>query len=224
MRLRLIQSCCLALSVAFATAMAQPGQADIRGIDFKNFDYPWVHPSGWPNHLQWMSLHLKQHVRLTNGRWDERGEVEKHDGEIFSGLTLEEVQYAHLSSAVTDDAVDVLRYDSGGTQNHYWVYIYSTENGAPKLLGFFHAGDRAYYGLDRVFVKDRVLHVVLFDPHLQQGDCCSSGDLDFRFRWNGLGFEPAGMPVHSRSASGSRRPMSVFGLPAPQESLHFRNR
>jgi hypothetical protein len=205
----------LGLALICATARSQDNSTDIRTVDFKSFTYPWMHPSGWPDRLQWMSLRLQKHVRLINGKWDERDETEKNENATFSGLTLEEVQYARLSSAATDDAVAVLRYDSGGTQNHYWVYVYGSSNNEPKLLGFFHAGDRGYYGLSRVFIKDRVLHVVLFDPRFERGDCCSDGDLDFRFRWNGKGFESAGAPIPERAASSSRRAVSVFGLPNP---------
>jgi len=163
-----------------------------------------------------MSLRLNQHIQLLNGKWDERDDAEKADGSQFSGLTLEGVQYARLSSGNSEDAIVVLRYDSGGTQNHYWVYLYGNSNGKPKLLGFFHAGDRAYYGLGEVFVKDRILNVRLFNPKLRQGDCCSSGYINYQFRWNSEGFEAISKPTFSRTDSISRRSVSVFGLPIDQ--------
>ena len=107
----------------------------------------------------------------------------------------------------------VLRYDTGGTQNHYWVYIYGTSSGELKPLGFFHAGDRAAHGLYQVFVKDRLLNVRLFDPKFQESDCCSSGYLNYRFRWNGQGFEAVGSPISGTANSESRRPVKIFGLP-----------
>jgi hypothetical protein len=124
-RSRLVQAFWLAVALSCPTAWTQERPTDVRNLDFKDFDYPWVHPSGWPDHLQWMSLRLKQQVHLAHGQWDERDEAEKKENVSFSGLTLEEVQYAHLSSDATDDAMSVLRYDSGGTQNHYWIYIYA---------------------------------------------------------------------------------------------------
>lgn len=185
-------------------------------MDFKNFSYPWSHPNGWPDHLQWMSLRLKEHIELVNGRWDERDANERAHGLQFSGLTLEEVDFASLSGTRSEDAIVVLRYDSGGTQNHYWVYIYGDAKGTPKLLGVFHAGDRAQYGLYQVSVKDQILNVRLFDPKLQEGDCCSSGYLNYQFRWNGQGFEAIGNPTRGRSDSVSRRPVSVFGVSTDQ--------
>jgi hypothetical protein len=189
---------------------------DLRTVDFKNFSYPWIHSSGWPDHMQWMSLRLKQHIKLANGKWDERGDRDTADGAQFSGLTLEGVQFARLSGSHREDAIVVLRYNSGGTQYHYWVYIYGDAGGTPKLLGFFHAGDRAQYGLYKVFEKNRVLQVRLFDPKFREGDCCSSGYLDYQFRWNDKGFESIGNPIPGRPDSASRKPVSVFGLPVDQ--------
>lgn len=195
---------------------AQYPVGGIRSVDFKNFSYPYVHLSGWPDHLQWMSLRLQQHIRLINGKWDERDDTEKSYGLSFSGFTLEGVQYARLSSHSSEDAIVVLRYDTGGTQYHYWVYIYGYSEGKPKLLGFFHAGDRAAHGLYQVFVRDQVLNVLLFDPKFQEGDCCSSGYLNYRFRWNGEGFQSMGNPVPGHPNSTSRRAVSIFGLPIDQ--------
>jgi len=206
----------LALFVLVLNPIMGWSQASLRNIDFKNFSYPWISPNSWPDHLQWMSLRLKQHIELVNGRWDERDGGDRSEGAQFSGLTLEGVQFARLSDDLSEDAIVVLRYDSGGTQNHYWVYIYGDSHGTPKLLGFFHAGDRAQYGLYQVFEKDRILNVRLFNPKLREGDCCSSGYLDYRFRWNGEGFEAIGNPIPGHPESPSRRPVSIFGLPIEQ--------
>lgn len=207
----------VALALSCTVGWPQAPSTSLRAVDFKNFSYPWIHPDGWPDHLQWMSLRLEEHVRLVNGIWDERfDDSDKADQPRFSGLTLEGVQYAKLSSGRSEDAIVVLRYDTGGTQNHYWVYIYGNSNGERKLLGFFHAGDRAYFGLYRVLVRDRVMSVQLFDPKFEEGDCCSSGYLSYRYRWNGKGFEALGNPIPGRTETRSRRPVSVFGLPIDQ--------
>ena len=206
----------IALILASTLGWSEPSLSNAATVNFKNFSYPWASPASWPNHLQWMSLRLKQHIELVNGKWDERDADEKAHGAQFSGLTLEEVDFTSLSGTRSKDAIVVLRYDSGGTQNHYWVYIYGDVTGTPKLLGFFHAGDRAQYGLYQVFAKDNVLNVRLFNPKFQEGDCCSSGYLNYQFRWNGQGFEAIGSPTPGRSDSVSRRPVLVFGLPTDQ--------
>lgn len=199
------------------TGRSQSAAGNIRSVDFKNFSYPWVNPTGWPNHLQWMSLRLEQHILLVDGKWDERDEKERAAGSSFSGLSLDGVQYVRLSMSHTEDAIVVLRYDTGGTQYHYWVYVYGDLRGKPKLLGFFHAGDRAAQGLYRVFAKDQILNVELFDPSHEEGDCCSSGYLDYQYRWNGQGFEAVGKPTSGRVDVKSRRPVSIFGLPVDRQ-------
>jgi len=206
----------LMLFGANVIGLPQSSQQTIRSVDFRNFSYPWHYPDTWPDHLQWMSVRLKEHVKLVNGKWDERSESEKANDPMFSGLTLEGVQYASLSDDSHEDAIVVLRCDSGGTQYHYWVYVYGFSKGAPTLMGFFHAGDRAASGLYRVFAKNHELVVQLFDPAFQEGDCCSSGYVSYRYRWNGQGFEADGPPVKGRTASTSRRAVSIFGLPIDQ--------
>jgi len=211
--MRLLRRSLVASILISGLSWSQAFSADIRTIDFKNFSFPWAHPNGWPDHLQWMSPRLKQHIELVNGKWDDRDATERAAERPFSGLTLEDVRFAKLTGSASEDAIVVLRYDSGGTQYHYWVYIYGEACGTPKLLAYFHAGDRAQFGLYQIFEKDRMLNVRLFDPKLQEGDCCSSGYLNYRFRWNGVGFATVGTPAPGHPDSSSRRPVSVFGLP-----------
>jgi len=216
MRRAALKSILLLTSLCMA-GWTQSAPKDIRGVDFKNFSYPWVPPTSWPDHLQWMSLRLEPHIQLVGGKWDERkADDDDETNAPFEGLTLEGVDYARLSSDQVDDAIVVLRHDSGGTQYHYWVYIYGGANGTAKLLGFFHSGDRAAYGLYRVFVKNRILTVQLFDPKFGEGDCCSSGSLTYGFRWNGKGFEAIGNPIPGPVETESRRAVSIFGLPIEQ--------
>jgi hypothetical protein len=203
----------LAFVLTFTMGWPQSSSANLRTVDFKNFSYPWIHPHSWPDHLQWMSLRLKPHIQLVNGKWDEGDDSDMASSSQFSGLTLEGVQFVSLSGGGSEDAIVVLRYDTGGTQYHYWVYIYGNSGGTPKLLGFFHAGDRAQYGLYRVFEKNRILNVSVFDPKFQEGDCCSSGYRNYQFRWNGEGFDAVGNPTAGRTHLTSRRPVSIFGLP-----------
>jgi hypothetical protein len=197
---------------------SQPSARGIRDVDFKNFSFPWQAPTRWPDHLRWMSLNVKNQVRLVSGRFDERDEREQRKDTVFSGVTFEGVSYSKLVDDREEDAIVVLRYDTGGTQYHYWVYMYNFLNNKPNLLGFFHAGDRAYNGLYQVYGKDHLLYVKLFDPALRQGDCCSNAYIRYQFRWNGQGFEAVGSQTKGQVKSVSRRAVSIFGLPVDQEN------
>jgi hypothetical protein len=55
---------------------------DVRAVDFKNFSYPWLHPNGWPDHLQWMSLGVEaqQVVLIEASAADRRRQTEASMG------------------------------------------------------------------------------------------------------------------------------------------------
>ena len=199
-----------------ATGWPQSSNTDIRKVDFKNFTYPWLDPHGWPIHLQWIDPSLKSTIKLVNGRWEQPEETEKEDSQGFVGLLFNDITYASFTAESAESAIVALKYDSGGPPYHYWVYIYGMTNGAPHLMGFFHAGDRAYNGLYRVFEKDHLLNVELYDPELKEGECCSTGYIDYQYRWNGAQFEQEGKPRKAMiDASAKRPPVSIFGLPLP---------
>jgi len=205
----------LTLFASAAAGWSQPSSAGIRSVDFKNFTYPWLDPHGWPNHMQWISPSLRSTIRLVNGRWDQRDAADKAENQQFVGLTFEDINYASFSGQSSESAIVVLRYESGGPPFHYWVYIYGFTNGAPSLMGFFHAGDRAYNGLYRVFEKDHLLDVELYNPDLKEGECCSTGYIEFQYRWNGSNFEVAAKTKKGMIDASAKRPVSIFGLPLP---------
>lgn len=198
---------------AAAAALAQSSGADIHSVDFKNFSYPWLDPHGWPNQMRWLDLTLKSKIDLVNGKWDQRSPEEMTDSYPFVGLSLEDVRFAKFSPDSAECAMVILRYDSGGTQNHRWVYIYGLSNGAPVLMGLFHSGDRAYSGLYRVYEKDHLLNVELFDPQFRDGDCCSNGYVNYQYRWNGAEFEAVGKPRSEFVNAPKQRSTSIFRLP-----------
>jgi hypothetical protein len=193
----------------FATA-----QTNIRQIDFKNFSYPWRHSSEWPNHLAWLDKAEKQHVQLVNGRW--RANEEEGRAGLFSGLTLEGVQCADVTGDGQVDAVVVLRFDTGGTQYSHYVYVYSLASGKPKLLAYFHSGDRAASGLYRVYGQRGKLVVELFDPNKRQGDCCSKRFIRTRYTWHEGKFDVFGAREFGTPKAPSRLPVSAFGVHTQQ--------
>jgi hypothetical protein len=91
-----------------------------------------------------------------------------------------------------EDAIVVLEYFTGGTQKTHYVYIYSFDDGTPKLLAYFHSGSRAYSGLHKVYGENGKLVIELFDPEKSSGDCCSSGFVRTRYKWHNGRFEAFG--------------------------------
>ena len=113
------------------------------GPDFRNSSYPWSGPPSWSERLEWLHISSSKTVRLTNGRWADPSQSEEsaNGTASFAGLTLESVTWADVTGEGRDDAIVVIRYDTGGTQFSYFVYLYSMRAGRPHLLGCFHAGD-----------------------------------------------------------------------------------
>ena len=206
----------------YICAIALSSDTGSRRIDFANHEFSWRETDGWPDHLVWLSTSETNRVQLVNGRW----KVPDYDipRKYRAGLTLDEVTYGNLTGEDTHEAVVVLRYDSGGVQYYYWVYIYGTTERQAKLLGYFHAGDRAAQGLYRVYILDHKLVVELYDPEKAQGGCCSSGFIRTRYEWNGHTFSSVGAVERGRAESVSRRSVSVFGIPyspkRPDNSRH----
>jgi hypothetical protein len=184
------------------------------GPDFKSSSYPWSGPPSWSERLEWLHISSSKTVRLTNGRWADPSQSEEsaNGTASFAGLTLESVTWADITGEGRDDAIVVIRYDTGGTQFSYFVYLYSMRAGRPHLLGCFHAGDRAYSGLYRVYAQNKELVVELFDPAKRTGDCCSSGFIRTRYRWKRDKCEVAGATEFGTPKATSRIPVSPFGL------------
>jgi len=181
-----------------------------RHTDFKNFEYPWSASAEWPDHLEWLNMSESNHVRLVNGRWRE-GEGESSEDSPFAGLTLESVQFGDVTGDSRQEAIVTLRFDTGGTQYYYYVYIYSLQNREPVLLAYFHSGDRAASGLYRVYAERGKLAVELFDQEKRLGDCCSSGLIRTRYLWKNGAFEKFGPNESGAPKTQSRIPVSVFG-------------
>jgi hypothetical protein len=186
------------------------GPKTIRQVDFKNFSYPWRDPPDWPDHLTWQNMSERDHVQLTKGLCTLDTEAEK-EGRPFSGLTFEEAQYADVTGDGQIDAIVLLRYDTGGTQYYYYVYIYRFAAGKPKLLAYFQSGDRAHSGLYRVYGEGGKLVVELFDPKKESGDCCSTGFVRTRYQWRNGKFEAVGAQEFGTPQAPSRLRVSVFG-------------
>jgi hypothetical protein len=175
---------------------------------FKNFGYPFAESKAWPHHLRWLDLTETHRVMLVNGRWRD---PDSGSDERFRGLTLESVQLGDVIGDGKQAAIVVLRFDTGGTQYSHYVYIYSLQEHRPRLLAYFHSGDRAASGLYRVYAQRGELVVELFDPEKRSGDCCSSRFIRRRFEWKDSRYQQVGPAVFGAPQAPSRLPVDVFG-------------
>lgn len=149
-----------------------------KSIDFRNFTFAFgTGEPSVPSKMTWMSLNVEGAVTLLNGRYD----FDKSNPSAGPSVILDRVLYGYLTSAVQLDAVVVLGYHTGGTANWEYVYAFSLASDEPRLVGWFHAGSRADFGLYRVEPGNRSLTVDLLDPALRMGDCCSAGFVRIKY-------------------------------------------
>jgi hypothetical protein len=97
-----------------ASVGSAAAQTNIRQVDFKNFSYPWTHSFMCPSKLVWLDMSNEQRVRLVNGR----RKRDTGNGMTFTGLTLEQVEFAHMTGDDQTDAIVVLRYVITPTSTH----------------------------------------------------------------------------------------------------------
>jgi hypothetical protein len=186
----------------------------IRDVDFKNFTFSWDRNTGWASELTWLDPSVEADVRLVNGRWrmpDEEPPLEHKPPRPFAGLVLEQIRYEHVTPDQREQAIVVLRLDSGGTQYSYYVFVYALRSRKPVLLAWFHSGDRSYFGLSRVYVRGGELVVELFDPEKRIGDCCSEGIVRRTYCWKEDRFVEVGSPVFEKAPSVTRIPVTILG-------------
>jgi hypothetical protein len=184
----------------YATVGFTAAQTSIRQVDFKNFSYPLSGALLGHDRLQWLDLPTAAHtgrrpIHLVNGKHLTKSSSFVMGGVEYAqweGFTLQSVEFADVTDDGQQEAIVVLHYRTGGTQQTDYVYIYSFAEGNPKLLAYFHAGDRAYSGLNKVSGVDGKLVVELLDPQKRSGDCCSSGIVRTRYKWHDGRFEAFG--------------------------------
>jgi len=173
-------------------------QSTIRQVDFKNFTYPLRGHLLGHDRLQWLTTDVhpqRKPIHLFKGEDITKASSFVMDGHEYiqwEGFTFQSVNFADLTGDGQDEAIVVLHYLTGGTQTTDYVYIYSFAAGKPKLLSYFHAGSRAYSGLCKVIGNHGELVVDLFDPEKRSGDCCSSGIVRTRYKWQHGQFEAIG--------------------------------
>jgi hypothetical protein len=97
-------------------------QKSVRQIDFKNFTYPLSGRLLGHDRLQWLPTEVhpaRKPIHLVNGK-----DLTKHssfvmDGHEYKqseGFTLRSVTFANLTGDGQEEAIIVLHYDTGGTQ------------------------------------------------------------------------------------------------------------
>ncbi len=176
----------------------------IGNFDFKNYKYEL--PRGWQN------PDGTTEITLANGRVapvggyvsddldDERRAEAKQQRRI--GMSFVTVKYLDVTGDGMDEAIVVLKIETGGGAVPQIVYVFEWKGGKPELIWPFRTGDRADGGLKDLRAENGELVVELYGQDrfiLGQtetgkitGDveqlCCPTHFSRSFYKWNGKNF------------------------------------
>lgn len=166
--------------------------ASVRDIDFKNFSYPFVEHRfvSVPSRLQWLPVAQSGRVELVDGRRD----IPCDDDPKCRLLTFDDVVFGDIHG-LGHVALATTIFHTGGTANWEYLYVVGIRAGQPKVLAWLEAGSRADMGLRSASATGGDLVLVVNDPNKRIGDCCSTGTITLRYRWQNGAFRQVGQPV-----------------------------
>lgn len=185
--------------------------APIGKFDFKNFTYPL--PRGWQDQ--------DREIRLENGKAPlSLSEEEKKIGASFVG-----VKYFDATGDGADEAVVIIKLETGGAAIPQVVYVFDWKGEQPELIWYFRTGDRADGGLKNVRAENGEIIVELFgqdryivgelDTMKITGDeeqiCCPTHFTRSRYKWNGNVFRMQGKRLTFSTTDKTAPPVENMG-------------
>jgi hypothetical protein len=110
-------------------------------------------------------------------------------------LTVDRIDFGGINGIPQTSAIVTTSFHTGGTANWQYLYVIALNSGRPKVMAWLEAGSRADKGLRRAAVDRGNLVLIVNDPDKREGDCCSTGTITYRYRWQGGSFHQKGAPV-----------------------------
>ena len=163
------------LTAPLMLTAAEPG---IRGVDFKNFVYPWPQEPGVPSSWNWLDAMPQSRVRLQDGEFI----FDPSDAPRSAYVQLGSVTFGDLDGDRQDEAAVDLYYGTGGTAGWHYLYILKAAHGTVAPIGILGSGSRADGGLSDVRIRQGLLILDFADPDRREGDCCSRGVIRVSYR------------------------------------------
>jgi len=178
----------------------------IRDVDFKNFTYPFYADDafGVPGNLTWNPTGQTRFITLHNGRYKVTCDApilppprdpKIPDPEYCPSMTGGGATFGHINGLPQTSAIVVVTYHSGGTSHWTYLYVVVMHSGKPQVAAWLETGSRADMGLRDFSFDHGDLVLVVNDPQKREGDCCSSGTITIRYRWQNDVFKQVGAPV-----------------------------
>lgn len=205
-------------------------------FDFLNYTYEL--PRGWQNPDGSTEITLKDgrvspvetNTNTKTGEKTKGKEKEKGgDDETISlrriGMTLVATKFFDVTGDGEDEAVVILKIETGGSAIPQIVHVFSWKDGRPELIWPFRTGDRADGGLKNIFAEDGDLVVELYgqDRFLlgqtetgRIGDdleqiCCPTHFTRSIYKWNGKNFLMQGKRLTFLTSDAAAPPQENLG-------------
>ncbi|MEO6052050.1 MAG: hypothetical protein ABIP78_12075 [Pyrinomonadaceae bacterium] len=195
--------------------------------DFKNHTYEL--PRGWQN------PDGTTDIKLVNGKItpiegnvnDSMSDETRADAKSRRriGLSYVSTKYFDVTGDGEDDAVVILKIETGGSAIPQIVYVFTWKDGKPELIWPFRTGDRADGGLKDVRSENGMFGVELYgqDRFLlgqtetgKIGDdveqlCCPTNFTRTFYKWNGKNFLMQGKRLTFSMANSAAAPVENMG-------------
>ena len=200
----------------------------IGSVDFRNFTYQL--PRGWENpdgkditltngHVDPVSVNVPLGEKLTD---EEKADIK---AQRRIGLSYVTTKYLDMTNDGEDEAVVILKIETGGAAIPQVVYVYTWKNDKPELLWPFRTGDRADGGLKDIRVENGEAVIELYgqdrfllgqtETGKVTGDeeqlCCPTFYTRTRYKWNGNAFLMSGKRLTYSIADPSAPPLENWG-------------
>lgn len=196
-------------------------------FDFKNYTYEL--PRGWQN------PDGTTEITLTGGKLapvekninDSMDDASRADAKAQRriGMSYVTTKFLDVTGDGQDEALVVLKIETGGSAVPQLVYVFDWKNGAPELIWPFRTGDRADGGLKDMRAENGELVIELYGQDrfvLGQtetgkitGDeeqlCCPIYFSRTRYKWNGKNFLMQGKRLTYSVAAPSAPPLENYG-------------
>lgn len=197
-------------------------------FDFRNYTYPL--PRGWENpdgkeitlvngRVEPVSVSVDINEKMTD---EQKAEI-KASRRI--GMSFVTAKYLDLTSDGQDEAVVILKIQTGGTAIPQVVYVFNWVAEKPELIWTFRTGDRADGGLKDIRVENGEPVVELYgqdrfilgqvETGKVTGDeeqlCCPTYFTRSRYKWNGSSFLLSGKRLTFSVADPTAPPLENWG-------------
>ena len=180
----------------------------IGSFDFRNFTYEL--PRGWqnPDGTTEFTLTGGKIAPVEGAVSDDMSDEEKADIKQRRriGMSYVTTKYLDLTGDGSDEAIVILKVETGGSAIPQLVYVFSWKDDGPELIWPFRTGDRADGGLKDIRVENGLVVIELFGQDrfiLGQmetgritGDeeqlCCPTHFTRSTYKWGGNSFSIQG--------------------------------